>query len=85
MWILELTINKNNNILGGTGLRLGWATGAPAVIEKLGHCVAGTSLGASSTSQASPGCQPAGCFDTVADDTSSVVVKVFRCSSLFRC
>lgn len=33
------------------GLRLGWATGAPAIIEKLAHCVAGTSLGAGATSQ----------------------------------
>lgn len=36
------------------GLRLGWATGAPAIIAKLAHCVAGTSLGASATSQVPP-------------------------------
>lgn len=33
------------------GLRLGWATGAPAIIGKLAHCVAGTSLGACATTQ----------------------------------
>lgn len=33
------------------GLRLGWATGAPAIIQKLVYCITGSSLGACSTTQ----------------------------------
>jgi aspartate/methionine/tyrosine aminotransferase len=33
------------------GLRLGWATGAPAIIEKLTFCVHGINLGANSVTQ----------------------------------
>lgn len=84
-WKQDLTIDKNDQMFVCAGLRLGWATGAPAVIQKLGHCVAGTSLGASSTSQVSLWRQASGSPDTVADDTSSMVVEALLCCSDFCC
>lgn len=36
------------------GLRLGWATGAPAIIDKLASCIHGSALGPCATTQAPP-------------------------------